>query len=352
MSEVATTDVQGVMDEPANAGPVSLIDHAAQYGQRETEKPESTDEQPRGERGKFAPKRRAQSSNATPQDVDAINTWTRELKTAEEGLTDIERKEGESDRVFTLRRRAEAVKRAAEASKATARVRELEAEVETLRRQGAPKAQIAKAEAKAEQAEATADPEPSPDDAKYDGDYTAFVKDHNKWAARDAIRQDRELSAKQQAEAKKRQDTEKSLGEFRTRVDAARAKYADFDAVALAPSRIPEGSAIDAFVMDDDAGPEVLYHLHKNPQELDELLHMGPLKQLKALSLLSQRLSSASGHGSGTTGAEPVARSAVKPPPKPPTPVRTEAQRPADSPPPSDGSLSVRAHYKAFHTKR
>jgi hypothetical protein len=95
---------------------------------------------------------------------------------------------------------------------------------------------------------------------------------------------------------------------FEGRAAEARTKHADFDAVALlAPTEIPQGSAADLWVMEDEAGAEILYHLQQpaNAAERRRILSLSPREQLKELVRLGDRL----------TSPAPAARSTQAPPP-------------------------------------
>ncbi len=198
------------------------------------------------------------------------------------------------------------------------------------------------------------DPEPQETDPKFGGDFTRYLTDVSKWSARQEVRQtefDRYVEGQQRQE---RESQQKELTDFATRVDSARDKHEDFDAVAFeTKTPIQKGSITDTFVMRDDNGPELLYYLHAHPKELDELLKMPELGQVKFLTLLSQRLSSNSpGLIGASTTSIPGARTIVLPP-KPPNVVRTEAQRASGGGPPTDRELSLSEHEHYFRpTKR
>lgn len=99
---------------PAPAGDEdgSLAAHEAAHGRA----PVSDDT--RAPDGRFK-RRRAASQQAEPDDVPLIHEYTKRLKAAEETAgKDIARKPGESERVYTLRRRAELAERLAAPPKA------------------------------------------------------------------------------------------------------------------------------------------------------------------------------------------------------------------------------------------
>ena len=174
-------------------------------------------------------------------------------------------------------------------------------------------------------------------------DYTEYVEALADWKIAKARDEDR---AQQAREA----DTARLAASWKERVDAAKADHADFDEVALlAPTSIPQGSLIDAWILEHRAGAKVLYHLQKHPEELTDLLHMPVFDQTDALSLLSQRLLPSSRPQATPTGAvagSPVVLSA----PRPPTPVRTGPVRTIDEPPGDDASIA--AHEKVWGERR
>jgi hypothetical protein len=113
----------------------------------------------------------------------------------------------------------------------------------------------------------------------------------------------------QQAE-RARTETTRVITAFEQKAEAVRAKYADFDAVALlAPTEIAPGSAVDLYILEAPAGADILYHLQSpaNTAERRRILKLGPLDQLTELVRLGDRLTSAS----------PPARSTSAPPPPP-----------------------------------
>ncbi len=341
MSELAPTTVETTEVTPeAQPEAASILDHAAQFGPQAREALADADEDPEKpahpsaqqrrdrENGQFRDgkvRHRAKSQQAGPDDVPRIAALTGAKNAAEERAT------------------------------------RAEAELARLRTQHAPPAQIAQAERTADAA-ANEDPEPNPEDKKYEGNggVVKYVADQARWAARDEARAMRQRDAESTATAQKATAHKALIDGFSGRVDAAKTKYPDFEDVALKTpakwldpktgSALPGGEALDAFIMQDDNGAELLYYFHRNPAEVDALMGLPVLGQLKTLTLLSQRLASNTTEQADQTGA--VARRQVKLPPKPPTPVRTEAQRAGNDPPPTDGSLSIAEHQRRFGSKR
>lgn len=325
-----TTPNPETTEQPVEEVQPTLAEHEAQYGagaraEAVDEPPaESTPLPPRAKDGTFKrPRHRAASQQASPGDVPRIKALTAQKNESE--------------------------------ATAAARIAALEAEVATLK---APKAQpatpaptAARPVARADAKPTSDDPEPQYTDPKYGGDGVKYLQDHTRWAVRDEHRKIRDGETQAQTTAKKQQEYESLRQAHSKRIDAARAKYPDFQAVALdGPSGIPEGTAVDAFLMEDDAGMEILYHLKRHPEELDALLRMPVMAQVKTLSLLSQRLVSPPSTAAGLTTAAPGPKMVVLPP-KPPTVVRTEAQRAPDGPP-TDRDLTLAEHEQHYGRRR
>ena len=167
---------------------------------------------------------------------------------------------------------------------------------------------------------------PNIDDFQDYGEYVEALAD---WKIAEARIKDRE-TAQHEAEG------QRLASSWRERTEAAKTTYTDFEAVALqAPTAIPPGSLVDAWILEHKSGAHVLYHLQKHPDVLSSLLAMPLFDQVDALSLLAQRL---------TPGApSPVATGVSATPhsstPRPPTPVRTGSVRATHEPPGDEASL-------------
>ena len=325
-ADVATdTHASGSETSPPAPQPaLSVAEHAKAYGPGGTgaapEDADASDAPPHHsaqqkrekDTGKFdtgKSRHRAESAKARPEDVPRIQALTGRAKSAEE------------------------------------RVASLEAEVERLKAVRAPAAQVAQAEAKVEQAQPVAKPtdaEPTEDDPAYGGDYGKYLDARQDWRVQRAIAA---YKAEQAADAAK-STAQKTVAE---RVAAARARYQDFDTVAdRVMGKIPPKSAVESWVFSHTYGDDVLYYFDSHPDELDAILRMPTaLDQFEAVTLLAQRFrASPQSSQAGTTGS--VAGRPLKDlPPKPPNPVRTEAQRVSESAP-TDGTLSIMKHAKAF----
>lgn len=93
---------------------------------------------------------------------------------------------------------------------------------------------------------------------------------------------------------------------YEARVAVVRDRYADFDAVVANPS-LPISTDMAAVIMDSEHGPELAYHLGKNPGEAARIARLSPVAQAKELGRIEERLS--------------APKTGPKPPPAPVQPV-------------------------------
>lgn len=157
--------------------------------------------------------------------------------------------------------------------------------------------QPSQAAADANKATAAA-PKPKIDDvdsktgkAKY-ATYDEFQDARDEWNRKEAVREFTETSAKTQRETAFTQAKQTIAREFGKKVEVAKTKHADFEAVALNPDLpIKEGSPVDLFTLDSPIGTDVLYHLGQNPAELDRINKLNPLAQVRELTKIELKLS-------------------------------------------------------------
>lgn len=114
----------------------------------------------------------------------------------------------------------------------------------------------------------------------------------------------------QMAQASRAQAQQQALSAFQARVDkGAEGKPADFQeriASMLSDEGLPVTPAMAEVIVGDDAGPDLAYHLHANPQEMHRIARMAPAAQAAHLGRLAERISN-----------EKVTPSGAPPPVKP-----------------------------------
>ena len=80
------------------------------------------------------------------------------------------------------------------------------------------------------------------------------------------------------------------LDVWQERVADTRERIPDFEAVAF-NDRVPYSQAMIQIVQGSDVGPEIAYHLGKNPQEADRISRLGPLDAAREIGRLESRFS-------------------------------------------------------------
>lgn len=196
----------------------------------------------------------------------------------------------------------------------TARLRDVERENETLKAGQKP--------APAAGAKPAADPEPQQKDFP---SWEKWNEAHSRWAVRDEQRQQAAKDQREAAEAQSKQNYDAHL----ERVETARTAHDDFDEVVKAGGSFDFASpaanmAFQVAIVEADNGPEVLYHLAKNPAEMAKFEGLSPAR----VQMLVGRISSAlSPDSSKPAGDKPGAAATAKPAPKSQTPAPTTPVR-------------------------
>jgi hypothetical protein len=333
----------GVADAPVESE--SLSDHESQFSpEAQRAEPETGDEPAeRDETGKFKPRHRAASQRAAADDVEAINAQTKRIKDAEAKLgADIQKLPGESDRVYTLRRRAELLERQAAPAVAAA---------------PAPKPAAAAPPPRQVQAIPSSFPAYADWNAlagNEEKDYEAYVDARADW--RYAVQR----AAERQSEAQEthaRTHAEQTA-RYQQGVTVAKQKYADWETVVTADAAVT-GVIIGA-ILASEHGAEISYYLGKHPdiraelnaesQEFSPSAVAAMRRYLDSLIVAAQRPSQPSSRtAAGSTGA--ALALAPPPAPRPPTPVRTGSIQVADTEP-DDDDMSLANHEKHFGRRR
>lgn len=320
---------------------------------RETETPEPVKDRDTAGRFQKQPRRRAASQQATPDDVPTINALTARLKAIEETHgKDIARQDGESDRVYGLRRRAELLERLTKPAPPVVTPPVAATPV-------APVQQPVSQQPSVPQARPAAPTFPTWDqwramEGNADKDYDDYRDDREefRYQVRRAIERDEE----QQRTTAERRQTQATA--HQQRVAEARAKYADWDAV-VTPT-LPISRVIFDAVLASDKSADVQYWLGQHRDELAALVSESQEYSSSAVTAMRRYLDARVAAeqrpspiparvAAGSTGSAPVR--VEKPVPPPPNPVRTGAMTTTDEAPPADDSMSLAAH-ESFYGKR
>lgn len=135
-------------------------------------------------------------------------------------------------------------------------------------------------------AEATADPKPSRDQYTDPDTYDSALET---WGVREGERRGREAAAKEATDkAAKDAATAVETG-WQARLEKARTEMPDFDEVALSDAvRITDEMALT--VKNVENGPQLAYHLGKNPEEALRIAGLTPAMQIYEMGRLAASL--------------------------------------------------------------
>lgn len=289
--------------------------------------------------------RRAKSHQATAKDVPEIAALTKQLREAEEAVK-VERKDGESDRVYELRKRTEIAKRAAAPAPA--------AKVEPAVERTAPVARPATQPSAFTEKEPTIDQfSSSPDPwlalsravSAYDRRKEAF--DASQETAKttyqaEAQKFNTEINAGIQAHGERVRAFTTAKPEIKALFDAEMAKPPQ-DQIQLT---LPMRGAIEFH----EQGPEMIAALLKDPVFADEIIALtwghavGDPRTDQFVATVRRRLLQ---RISGVASGSPTPSRPIKIAPRPPNPERTVPQTPRDSSP-SEVAGSLAEHRQKF----
>jgi hypothetical protein len=113
------------------------------------------------------------------------------------------------------------------------------------------------------------DVDPKTGKAKY-ATYADYEAAKDDWLKQETLREFQESSSKTQRQREMQAAEQEIAKGMAKKFEKTRAKFKDFDEVALNPDLIiPKGSVTDAFLLDSEHAGEVAYHLGKNPEILE-----------------------------------------------------------------------------------
>ncbi len=316
----------------------SLADHEAQFkhgaaGKTVQMGPEDDDDEDdsaaagRDQQGRFQPRHRAESQQATPEDVTEIKALTKTLREKEAELAKLNPDSvAGSKRLLNLKRQIKA----------------LDADLESYK----PKAAETKAEpakpvpvfdAKEPTLEQFAD-QPDP--------YLAFTRALAKYDRQKEAFDSRKTDADESVKAARAG----KIAAYQARTQTFAQAHPDFDAVtkAMIASNLPE--LLVAAIIESDKGPEYVYHLAQHQDILDDLMLVTDGKPVTdaSVAIVQRRLAQRGTQDAQTGSSAPPPAAFI--PPRPPNPVRTGPIRTGEDVPGDDASLAE--HERAFNKRR
>lgn len=318
----------------------SLAAHEAAFGEKKapTPDPETPVEPER------APRHRAQSQRATPNDVADIAAFTKRLREAEEAIQ-IDRKDGESDRVYQLRRRAEI----AELAK-TYKMQPPAPKAEPVAAVTPPRGAVTPPPP------ATAKPTWAQFEEGIGTKYQTWAEAQDAYAdARDVWREAefvRQRATADNAAAQKaaNERDQQAIDAHVKRMASASQSMPDFEAVTAPILNRQLPTPLLKAIVTADNSPQLVYSLAKDPDLLDDLViasHGKSIDDDELVATLQRRLVKRA--QAGTTGSA-ASVPPIRTTPRPPNPVRTGPIASGDELPGDESSLAD--HEKAFGPRR
>lgn len=227
----------------------------------------------RGDDGKFVKK----DSEAVPDKAPEKEVAAKAADAPEDDLSDLsEHKRQKVEKLIAKKHRA--MKEAEEfgrdearrALAAEARAAELQKQIDDLRGGSKSKSDGPAPEGK-----------PKMEDFKTVGEYAEAVAD---WKVAEAMRK----QAEQQSKQEKQRKEEGSRKEFEQRVQAVSAQFPDYrEVVESLDAVVPEHLAM--YIIQDENGPAMAYHLAKNRAEFDRVSKLSPIKAFAELGRLEDK---------------------------------------------------------------
>jgi hypothetical protein len=139
------------------------------------------------------------------------------------------------------------------------------------------------------------------------------------WSARRAVKEALAENDRAQQKRQIEQAQKQAQEAYAGRVQKAAEKYPDYKDVAESPNvtvSIPMAHAI----MQSEHGPEIAYHLGKNPEEAKRIASLNPVQQLVEVGLIVAKLTA-----TAPATAAPAPKPAVSAAPKPITPLESKS---------------------------
>ena len=132
-----------------------------------------------------------------------------------------------------------------------------------------------------EQAAAPAEEEVAPKEEDFE-DYGEFVRAEARFEARQEVRAELKADKDKTAKAASEEQRNKTVGEHQDRMNSARGRYGDFDDVVLNPELAITQDMVNIMV-ESEHGPDVFYHLGKNPDEALRIAQLSPMAAAREL---------------------------------------------------------------------
>jgi len=133
-----------------------------------------------------------------------------------------------------------------------------------------------------------------PDPTQYDGDVEAYAEDLAEFKAEQKI-----------AEREQQKKQETVTTSYYEREDDARLRYPDFESVVY-DKDLEITAPMYEVIVESEIGPEIAYHLGKNPGEAARIAALAPLAQAREIGKLEVKLSANPSAKKVSSAPEPI----------------------------------------------
>ena len=128
-----------------------------------------------------------------------------------------------------------------------------------------------------------------PDPDAYDAALDVYIAEKASFTARKEVQAARSADEKARAEAQANAERQRIFTTHAERVEKAKTKYTDFAEVAEAPN-VEVSYVMADVILTHEQGPDIQYHLGKNPAEAARIMKLAPAAQLMELGMLAASL--------------------------------------------------------------
>jgi hypothetical protein len=146
--------------------------------------------------------------------------------------------------------------------------------------------------------------------AKYEEDFDKYMEDLSDYKAAKRIEAERQAYQQRREAETIQEHNAKIKSSWETRQSETIKRHPDFEQ-AVKEASLPLNPIMDGFIIESEVGPEIVYHLAKNPAEGERIAKLGPFATARELSRIEMQLS----ESLKPTGANATKITAAKPPP-------------------------------------
>jgi hypothetical protein len=161
------------------------------------------------------------------------------------------------------------------------------------------------------------------DPAAYENALADYADAKAAWSAKTAVREALAEEGRKRQEEQARQAQAAAQEAYNARVSKAAEKYQDYKTVAESPD-VQVSMPMAQAILQSEHGPDIQYHLGKNPAEAKRISALHPVQQLVELGLLVAKLTASASPEPAT--AAPAPKPAVSAAPKPIKPLESKSE--------------------------